>query len=677
MARPTDGRRNGVEHPLTCLATMCGTAPTWGGSREPIGVDRLAFPEPAPNPQSTPRTPFGSRNPGFWPKTCLESRSNSLFLRISLAKISIWRRLFARMSQPNTPQTPNEADFFRQPGLPAQRQYEALRAYVLDDLPAAEAAQRFGYTPATLYSLAKQWRAGQLRFFQEAKPGPKHAPKRSAVHHRVVELRKQNYSIYDICQILAAEGTQVSHVLIHQILGAEGFAKLPRRRDEERPSILRPEPAEIADIRELDWRKFSRFETEGGGLFVFLPQLMAWELPRRVREAGLPGSEMIPALQSVLSMLALKLTGKERLSHVMDVCSDPGFALFAGLNVLPKTTALSTYSYRIEPNMTLALLRAHFQTLGRLELLPGKSVNLDFHVIPHRGEHAVLEKNYLSRRSRSERSVLAFFAQDNDSRLLCHANATVRKDQAAQEILRFLDFWRENRSDPPPQLVFDSQLTTYAVLAELDRQDVRFITLRRRGPALMRALQQLEPAAWRPLRLEGVSRRFTKARFIEQEIQPRPLPNPLRQIAVRGLGHDQPTLFLSNDFDISPKALVERYARRMLIENAFAESIDFFHLDALCSAIAIQVDFDVLLTLLASALYRQLARRLQGFENAQPAQIFRHFLNTPARVSVDEHEVHVRLRRCAHHPLLLASGALGEQPSVPWWGGRRLTIEIR
>lgn len=581
------------------------------------------------------------------------------------------------MSQLNTPQPPREADFFLQPGRPTQRQYEALRAYFVEDLPAAEAAQRFGYTPATLYSLAKQWRAGQLQFFQDTKPGPKHAPKRSAVHARVVELRKQNYSIYDIRQILRAEDTQVSHVLIHQILTEEGFAKLPRRRDEERPSILRPEPAEIADIRQLDWHKFSQLETQAGGLFVFLPQLVAWDLPRWVQKAGLPSSQMIPALQSVLSMLALKLVGRERLSHVMDVCSDPGFALFTGLNVLPKTTAISTYSYRIKPEMTLSLLHAYVEMLGRLELLPGKSVNLDFHVIPHRGEHAVLEKNYVSRRSRSERSVLAFFAQDNDSRLLCYANATVRKDQAAQEILRFLDFWRETRSGPPPQLVFDSQLTTYAVLDELDRQDVRFITLRRRGPALMRTLQQLEPSAWRPLRLEGVSRRYTKAHFTEQSVKPRPLRNPLRQIAVRGLGHDQPTLFLTNDFDISPKALVERYARRMLIENAFAENIDFFHLDALCSAIAIQVDFDVLLTLLANALYRQLARRLQGFENAQPAQIFRRFLDTPARVSVDEHEVRVRLRRCSHHPLLLASGVLDEQPSVPWWGGRRLKIEIR
>ncbi len=191
-------------------------------------------------------------------------------------------------------------------------------------------------------------------------------------------------------------------------------------------------------------------------MFVLLPTLLSWGVPRWVRHAHLPGSQMIPALQSVLALLALKLTGRERISHVMDVCTDPGFALFAGLNVLPKTTAL-----------------------------------------------------------------------------------------------------------------------------------------------------------------------------------------------------------------------------RMLIENCIAENMDFFHLDALSSAIALQVDFDLWLTLLANGLYRVLARRLSGFEAAHPKQIFRRFLNAPARVRVTATEVHVQIRRCTHHPILLASGALDERPEIPWWGGRRLRVEIR
>ena len=109
---------------------------------------------------------------------------------------------------------------------------------------------------------------------------------------------------------------------------------------------------------------------------------------------------MIPALQSLLSLLALKVVGKERMSHVMDVCFDQGFALFAGLNVLPKTTALSTYSYRVTREMTASLLDSYVSTLSGAALLPGESFNLDFHAIPHRGQEAVLDKHYVSSRSR-------------------------------------------------------------------------------------------------------------------------------------------------------------------------------------------------------------------------------------------------------------------------------------
>jgi len=581
------------------------------------------------------------------------------------------------MSKVNRTQYRAGAEYFLDPQIPAQRQYEAVRAYLSEGMSAQEAAQRFGYSVATLYSLCREFRAGRLSWFEPCKPGPKTAPKRDAAHRRAVELRKQNYSVYDIQRILRTEDMSVSHVLIHQILREEGFVKLPRRRDDERPSLLRPDQAEVADVRAVDWRAFANFETEGTALFVLLPVLVNWGLERWVRRAGLPGSKMIPALQSLLSLLSLKLLGKERMSHVMDVCFDPGFALFAGLNVLPKTTALSTYSYRVTREMTASLLESYVSTLRGAALLPGQSFNLDFHAIPHRGQQAVLDKHYVSGRSRRERSVLAFLVQDGDSRALCYANATVTKAQAAEEIINFVDFWQDTTGALPPHLVFDSQLTTYPVLDRLDKRGIQFITLRRRGPAILRQLHALPKAQWKTMKLAGVSRRYQKPRYVQTTISLRAITTPLRQIAVRGLGHEEPTLFLTNDTDIKPVELVERYAHRMLIENSIAENIGFFHMDALCSAIAIQVDLDLMLTLIANALYRCLAQRLTGFEAAKPKQIFRRFLNTPARVTVSDTEVRVRIRRCAHHPLLLASGALDAQPAIPWWQGRRLRIEIR
>ncbi len=579
------------------------------------------------------------------------------------------------MSKVNKPKV--GSDFFLHPPSASQRHYEALRAYVLEGLPAAEAAARFGFSTSTLYSLCRDWRAGRLPFFAPTRPGPQRAPKRDPLRERVIALRKQNYSIYDIQRILQAEQQGLSHTVIHQLLREEGFAKLPRRRQDERPPVPRAEPQATADVRRLNWKQFASFETEGAGLFLLLPTLLQWGIERWIRRARLPGSQMIPALQTILSMLALKLTGKERLSHVADVASDLGFALFAGLNVLPKTTALSTYSYRISRTMTASLLGSYYQALTGAGLLPGQSFNLDFHAIPHRGEEAVLEKHYVSSRSRRERSVLAFLVQDQDSHLLCYANATVRKDQAAEEILRFVDYWEENRGCLPPHLVFDSQLTTYAVLDRLDQRGILFITLRRRGSALMRHLKDLPAGAWKRRTLPGLSRRYRRVHTTETTVSLPGIDRPLRQLAVRGLGHEKPTLFLSNDFATQSADLVHRYARRMLIENSIAENVGFFHLDALSSAIALQVDLDVMLTLVANALYRHLARRLSGFENAQPQQIFRRFLNAPARVQVSDEHVRVRIRRLAHHPILLASGVLEASPAVPWWQGRRLHLEIR
>ncbi len=585
--------------------------------------------------------------------------------------------LFTIMSNVDAPQLRPGSELFLTPSCARQRQYEALRAYLVEGLQAAEAAARFGYSSATLYSLCRDLRAGRLQFFQPVTPGPKTAPKRDAIRERVIELRKLNYSIYDVQKILRQDNVAASHALINRILHEEGFARLPRRSAGERPLLVRPDVAEVADVRRLNWNKFAQFETPAGGLFLFIPTLVEWGFGRWVSKAGLPGSRMIPPLQSLLSLLALKLTGKERISHVTDVSFDPGFALFAGLNAIPKTTALSTYSYRVTRAMTESLLTSYVKGITQAGLLPGESFNLDFHSIPHRGEHAVLEKHYISEHSRRERAILVFLVQDVGSRVLCYADATVRKDSAAEEILNFARFWKETRGKLPPHLVFDSQLTTHAVLDRLDREGILFITLRRRGQALLRTLAALPASAWNRMTLSGVSRRYRTVYYTESSVKLRPLRRPLRQVAVRGLGHEQPTLFLTNDSVIKGAALVERYARRMLIENGIAENIDFFHLDALSSAIAIQVDLDVMLTLIANALYRQLAQQLTGFEAAQPKQIFRRFLNTPARVTVTPEQVRVRIRRLAHHPLLLDSNVLEATPAVPWWEGRTLHLEIR
>ena len=46
------------------------------------------------------------------------------------------------------------------------------------------------------------------------------------------------------------------------------------------------------------------------------------------------------------------------------------------------------------------------------------------------------------------------------------------------------------------------------------------------------------------------------------------------------------------------------------IENSISDNIDFFHMDALLSAVALKVNCDLQLTLMANSLYRMLGSRI-------------------------------------------------------------------
>ena len=568
------------------------------------------------------------------------------------------------------------ARFFCEPAQPRQRQYEALRAYFVEGAPSAEAARRFGYTAGSFRVLCHKFRQGALgTFFQDLPRGPQVQAKKDPARPLIIALRKQNLSIYDIQDTLSQQGHALSLTAIHEVLRAEGFARLPRRRDAERPERPRPERAAVADVRQIAWAP-RRVPTALGGLFVFLPWLVRLDLADRVAAADFPGTQMIPAAHAVRAALALKLTSTERKSHVMDLVFDEGLALWTGLNVPPKTTFLSQYSSRLGPRRLMGLLDGWVQALRGQGVLPGQSFNLDFHSIPFFGADEFVEKHYVSRRSRRQQSVLAFLAQDGDTRVLCYGDANLRKGEEADQVLAFVRFWTRQTGHPPPQLVFDSQCTTYRKLPELNALGVRFLTLRRRSPALLREVALQPRSAWRTVHLDLPQRLYQTPKVIEQRVTLRDYAGPLRQFVITDLGHEQPTLLVTNDFHATPAALILRYARRMLIENGLADAVNFLHLDALSSAVALNVSFDVLLTTMATGLYRLLARTLRGFERAQPRQIWRRFLHSPAHVRVTATEVVVELPRRAHNPILIAAGLLEERTPVPWWENRTLRFEI-
>src|SRR5438876_1675116 len=375
------------------------------------------------------------------------------------------------------------AQVFVAPQNATHRQYEALRAYFVERLPGPEVARRFAYTRGSLHQLIHQLRRQPSRpfFIEYARPGSKAD---DAVRQRIVQLRKQNQSIYDISEALKKEDIRRTPVAVATVLRQEGFAKLPRRGDDERPPGTKPTVADHADARALSLEPRT-VRTKFGGLFLFLPALVEMGFDRVIGRCALPGTQMVPAAHALRILLALKLFGTRRHLHVMSAVLDEGLALFAGLNVIPKRSFLTEYSCRLDPACYPKLMRSWFDAMMRLGLKHGSSFDLDFHTIPFHGEDALVEKHYVSKRSRRQKGLLAFLAQDGEKHFFCYANSDLRKETQNDEILAFIRFWKERTGKVPAELIFDSKLTTYAKLNDLNQQGVQFITLRRRTPQLV------------------------------------------------------------------------------------------------------------------------------------------------------------------------------------------------
>ena len=567
------------------------------------------------------------------------------------------------------------AQRFLKPANATHRLYEALRAYFVDKVPTLEVARRFGYQPGSLRVLIHRFRQDPERaFFLVPEKRPRSAPKKEGARDTIIRLRKQNCSIYDISRALAKDDIHYSPVAVATLLQEEGFARLPRRRDDERPLTTQPVAAEAADVAQLDLTA-RQFRTQFGGLFLFLPLLAQLPFDRIIRQAGLPGSQSIPAPHAMRALLALKLFGAARHSHVMSSVLDEGLALFAGLNVTPKRSFLTEYSCRIDPGCYPKLMRHWFDAVSTLGLSRGKSFDLDFHTIPFHGEDALLEKHYISKRSRQQKGILAFLARDAEAHVFCYANAQLRKEQHDDEVLRFTEFWKQRTGHLPEELIFDSKLTTYANLNRLNQQGISFITLRRRSRKLLRDTAARPDSAWTRIELKGISRQYRYPRILDDRITLPDYQGAVRQLTITDLGHEEPTLLLTNQLRRRPAHLVGRYAQRMVIENQIADGIDFFHMDALSSAVAMKVNCDLQLTLMASSLYRLLAARIgRGYERAKSRQLFRDFVDASASVTITKQEIEVRFQKRAHNPYLLAAGLNRTDLIIPWLGRKHLRL---
>jgi transposase-like protein len=571
---------------------------------------------------------------------------------------------------------------FARPASVNQRRYEAIRAYVLEGAPLGEAAARFGYTPPALASLVRDFRAGKLALFAEpGRPGRKSAPKKDAARARVIELRRQGLSVYEISRRLAAEGRPLNRTGVGQILTEEGFGRLLRHPEPE-ASISPATPGRATNLPAAKVIDFAAFpaaaSTRLAGLLLAVPDLVALDLPALARAAGYPGTKVIPAVSWLLSLLALKLTATRRVSHVDDLLDDPASALFAGLAILPKKSALTSYSYRLSHDHQRAFLAALDAKMITAGLAGGDEgiFDLDFHAVMHWGHDPVLEKHYVPTRSQRARSVLTFFAQDSGTHNLVYANASISKATQAREVIAFCDHWKAASGKDPKMLVMDQKVTSQPVLGELDGRDVKFLTLRMRSAALIRHINSLSSKDYKTITLDRPGPYNRPKVHEDKAVKLTSYPGTVRQLIVTGLGRDAPTVIITNEHQATIRNLISQYARRMTIEQRLAEIIRSFCADALSSTVNLNVDLDIMLAVLAQALLAAFRTRLgPGYATATPDTLQRRFLDSSGTITTTGNQVTVRIDRRAYSPVL-RHASLPPDTTVPWWHGRRLHFEF-
>jgi len=567
--------------------------------------------------------------------------------------------------------------YFTRPIHEWQKRYEALRASFVDRLPAEAVAERFGYAAGYVRLLRHQFTTGKFDFSEPVPEGGSSRYRVTAETRRKIRAwREKELSAGEIAQLLSDEGLDISVRTVERVLAEEGFPKLPRRTRLKIGLTVKgaevPQKTTGISIGQMEGQ---HFVCESAGAFLFAPFLEKFQVPELVSSAGLPGSKVIPAVSYFLSFLALKLIGTERYAHMGDHAFDPGLGLFAGLNVLPKCTAMSVYSYSLDEVHILKLQQAFVKKAAHLGLYDGSIINLDFHTIPHYGEESVLQEHWAGAKGKRMKGALTLFAQDASSKLILYTAADIMKEEANEQVMNVLSFWKKVRKGVASTFVFDSKFTTYEHLSQLNIQGIRFITLRRRGKKLIEKLDELSP--WKKIHIPHDKRKYPDPYIHESFVALKGYEGQLRQIIIRGNGREEPAFLITNDRTALAELVVSDYARRWRVENVISEAVKFFNLNALSSPILVKVHFDVLTTMIADTLYSMLAQKLRGFEQCDAQKIYRHFVRGKADVKITGGEVQVTYPRKAHNPILRDVPWQRLPQTISWLDGAKLKLKFQ
>ncbi len=570
-------------------------------------------------------------------------------------------------------------EYFGNPENTYHRQYRAMLDFFHHKMSAHEVAAKHGYAVSTVYSMSRDLKAklnGSLEdpYFKAVTLGRRLLDEDGTLTAMIVALRKKYMSVPEIKTVLEAAGINVSLLYIDAVLKKEGFARLPRR-DRETKQELKveiPEKLPAEKTRLLDFSR-EKFTSQLAGLLCFLPFVKSYGLDQVIANSTYPETEQLDRATSVYAFLALKLSSIKRYSADDLWCMDRGMGLFAGLNILPKAAWFSSYSSAVRREMNIDFLKKLYRIWHANGLL-SETANLDFTTVPYWGEADSLENNWSGKRGKALASVLALLVQDPDTGIICYGDMTLRHANQDDAVLEFLDFHREGAPDTLKYLVFDSKATTYQNLDRLNRAQIKFVTIRRRGAMLVERINRIKSTAWQKVRIKRANGKGRNVKIFEEKAKLKDYEEPIRQIYLSDHGKIKPAIIITNDFDSAAEDILRKYSKRWLVEKEIAEHVDFFHFNRNSSSMVIKVDFDLTMTILAHNLYRLFAQDLQGYAHCDAETIFDKFISNAGEIEIGDKFIQVKLKRKRHLSMLLEHLDQVANLKIPWLNGMEIVF---
>lgn len=560
--------------------------------------------------------------------------------------------------------------YFTEELTPLHRKYIALRDFFVEDLSAAQVADKHGYTVSTVYSMTRDFRqelsCNEDPFFKTVNVGRKPIDHKGEIAELVVALRKKYLSVPDIQVALNSRGITLTIYTIEKILSDEGFARLHRRDKQERldsnASAVQKFNAPIATRLRLQPEKFN---TQLAGLLSVIPTILNYGIDKAIRESSYPQTKDLSRINSILSFVALKLSNIKRYSADDVWCMDRGMGLFAGLNVLPKAAWFSSYSSGVTRDMNVSFLHS-LQEIWKAHGLLGDTANLDFSAIPYWGDDEHLENNWSGKRGKALAALQAVLSHDPDAGIILYGDTTIRHSTQSDTVLTFIDFYfaDPNANNTLKCLVFDCRFTTFGNLDKINKREIKFITIRPRCPSLVKHIDSIDESKWKKVKVSKV-KGIRTVRVYEEYKELSDYDGLVRHVYIK-TNRLKPAIIITNDDKISLSELVRKYSRRRLIETEISEHIEFFHFNRNSSGVVIKVDFDLTMTILAHNVMMLYCKELEGYSHCKAETIFNKFISTPGEVTIGNATVGVTLKKKKSLPVLIQHlHSLGKSP-VTW-----------